>query len=290
MKRPTRPTYLLLSCSTSLSSPLALPRINISNNFFTCWLCFSCKTCTIEFPEFSALMAYPIHKPTVFVTSHHGLCLWPVEKLNYAYGPPSESFTVGFFVALLSERKILLTVLFAAHSMASIHPCTVLNFTAPIVHQIHLWKRVQRRGRLSRVNGPSKSNKSQGHSNQRKKRSISKPVIFYCKIVATESSCWPPYSGSAIIQQQKVVPLSRLEFVMSSLVVVLMRIFLKETTCIVPPGVCHCLSYERWARSISQPRAGGGEGGEGGEGEVNWTLKKVTKIKSDHLLKFSSPQ
>ena len=31
--------------------------------------------------------------------------------------------------------------------------------------------------------------RSPEHSNQRKKRSISKPVIFYCKIVATESSC-----------------------------------------------------------------------------------------------------
>ena len=43
-------------------------------------------------------MAYPIHKPNVFVTSHHGL--WPVEKLNYAYGLPNESCTVGFFMAL----------------------------------------------------------------------------------------------------------------------------------------------------------------------------------------------
>ena len=29
----------------------------------------------IEFVEFSTLVAYPSHKPTVFVTSHHGL--WP---------------------------------------------------------------------------------------------------------------------------------------------------------------------------------------------------------------------
>ena len=64
-------------------------------------------TCTIEFPEFSTLIAYPIHKPTVSVTSHHGL--WPVKKLNYAYGLPNESFTVGFFMALpcLKERFYL---------------------------------------------------------------------------------------------------------------------------------------------------------------------------------------
>ena len=55
---------------------------------------------------------------------------------------------------------------------------------------------------------------------------------------------------------------------MSSLVVVLMRIFLKGTTCIVPLGVL-LLSLLREVSKFSQPRAGGGGEGEGGEGEVN---------------------
>ena len=46
-----------------------------------------------------------------------------------------------------------------------------------------------------------------------------------------------PYSGSTLAKQQQVVPLSRLEFAISSLLVVLMRIFLKETTWIVPLGI-----------------------------------------------------
>ena len=89
--------------------------------------------------------------------------------------------------------------------------------------------------------------------------------------MATEKQLLTQYSGSTIARQQKVVPLSRLEFVMSSLFVVLMRIFLKETTCIVPPGVLS-LSLLREVGNFNQSAEG--EGGERGEGEVNWTLKK----------------
>ena len=101
------------------------------------------------------------------------------------------------------------------------------------------------------------------HSNQRKKRSISKPVIFFYKIVATEKQLLTSVLRFNNCQATKSGSTSRLESVISSLLVILMRIFLKETTCIVPPG--------SWESSYSQP--GGGRGRDGG-GEVKWTLKK----------------
>ena len=101
------------------------------------------------------------------------------------------------------------------------------------------------------------------HSNQCKKRSISKPVIFYCKIVATEKQLLTPVLRFNNRQATKVVPLSRLEFVMSSLLVVLMSIFLKETTCIVPPRVLS-LSLLREVGKFNQSAEGrGGEGVRG---------------------------
>ena len=67
-----------------------------------------------------------------------------------------------------------------------------------------------------------------------------------------------------------------------------MRIFFKETICIVPPG--------SWESSYSQLGGGGwgGGGGGGGEGlgkvDIEKKIEQVTKIKSDQRLKFSSPQ
>ena len=86
-----------------------------------------------------------------------------------------------------------------------------------------------------------------------------------------------------------MVPLSLIESVISSLLVVLIRIVLKETTCVVPPGFSHCLSHLRWASSYSQPGRGGGGGG-GGKLDIEKKIEQVTKIKSDQRLKFSSPQ
>ena len=62
---------------------------------------------------------------------------------------------------------------------------------------------------------------------------------------------------------------------MSSLLVVLMRIFLKETTCILPLGVLS-LSLLREVGKFNQS-AEGEEEGEGGEGKVNWTLKRLSR-------------
>ena len=202
MKRPTRPTHFLSSCRTSFSSPLALPGTNSISIFRTTFLLadflFAVRpclwlTCTIEFAEFSTLMAYPIHKPTVFVTSHHGL--WPVEKLNYAY----ESFTVCFFMALpcLTERFYL--PFYFQHMQW--RPCTVLNFTTPTDSlSCHGYSRQfiksMEGDTATRAIVPrewdDQNATSPEHSNQRKKRSISKPVIFFCKIVATEKQLLTP--------------------------------------------------------------------------------------------------
>ena len=59
---------------------------------------------------------------------------------------------------------------------------------------------------------------------------------------------------------------SRLESVISSLIVVLMRIFFKETTCIVPPG--------SWESSYSQLGGGGGGGGGLGKVDIEKRLKR----------------
>ena len=59
---------------------------NTSNNFLLAHFLFAVRpclwwllTCTIEFAEFSTLLIYP---------NHHGLWLWSVKELKYAYGVP----------------------------------------------------------------------------------------------------------------------------------------------------------------------------------------------------------
>ena len=54
---------------------------------------------------------------------------------------------------------------------------------------------------------------------------------------------------------------------MSSLFVVLMRIFLKETTCILPPGVLSLslLGELRLVGKFNQSAGGEGKGGGGGK-------------------------
>ena len=89
-------------------------------------------TCKIEFAKFSTLMALPSHKPTVFVTSHHGL--WPTEKLNQsmpmAYPKKILLQASSWPSHPMSKIKFLLTFLLPAHAMASMHS-PQLVFTTP---------------------------------------------------------------------------------------------------------------------------------------------------------------
>ena len=102
--------------------------------------------------------------------------------------------------------------------------------------------------------------------------------------MASERQLLIPRTQFNNCQATKSFPTCRLESVISSLLVVLMRVFFKETTCIVPPG--------SWESSNSQLGGGGGRGrGEGlGKVDIENKIEQVTKIKSDQRLKFSSPQ
>ena len=143
---------------------------------------------------------------------------------------------------------------------------TVLNFTTPsTVHQ-KPWKGVQRRGQLSRVNGTIKM--QQALNIQTNAKSDPFPnLLFFLQNCGHRKAATDPRT------QVQQLPSNKKWFHFSprvcdfSLLVVLMRIFLKETTCIIPPG--------SWESSYSQPGRGTGDGGRGtGDGEVKWTLKK----------------
>ena len=124
------------------------------------------------------------------ITSHHGL--WPVKKLKYAYGVPNESFTVGFFMALpYLKKKILLTVLLPAHAMAS---STLLRLQIPfhVMDTHNRSSKAMEGDTATRAIVPrewdDQNATSPEHSNQRKKRFISKPVIFSTKLWPLKSS------------------------------------------------------------------------------------------------------
>ena len=130
--------------------------------------------------------------------------------------------------------------------MAS-RPCTVLNFTTPsTVHQ-KPWKGVQQRGQLSRVNGTIKMQLALNIQTNAKSDPFPNLLFFY-KIVATGKQLLTPVLRFNNCQATKSGSTSRLDSVISSLLVVLMLIFLKETTYIVPPG--------SWESSYSQPGPG----------------------------------
>ena len=146
--------------------------------------------------------------------------------------------------------------------------CTYRSF----VHQIHLWKEVQRRGRLSRVNGTIKMQQALNIKSKQKaihfqtcyfllqncghQKQLLTPVLRF-------SNHQPTKSGSTFSPRVcDAQPLCR------SHAHLFERDYLLPTT-----GLSHCLSFERWGSSISQ--TGRGRGGWGrGEGEVNYTLKK----------------
>ena len=139
--------------------------------------------------------------------------------------------------------------------MAS-RPCTVLNFTTPCPQFIKSHGRgYSDAGNCPAWMGRSKCNKPWTLKSTQKAIHF-QTCYFFWKIVATEKQLLTPVLRFNNCQSTKSGSISRLESVTSSLFVVLMRIFLKETTCIVPLG--------SWESS----------GWGGGTGEVKWTLKK----------------
>ena len=128
-------------------------------------------------------------------------------------------------------------------------PCTVLNF-AFACHR-HSQQFIGSHGR-----GYSDAGKMQQALNiQINAKAIHfQTCYFFYKIVASKKQLLTPVLRFNNCQATKSGSTSRLESVISSLLVVLMRIFFKETTCIIPPG--------SWESSYSQ-LGGGGGGGEG---------------------------
>ena len=189
------------------------------------------------------------------------VCLWRTAMKVLPY-------SVGFFMALpYLKGRFYLPFYFQQMQW---HPCTVLNFTTP-TDPLHVMdthnssSKAKERGTAMRTIVPrewdDQNATSPEHSNQRKKRSISKPVIFSTKLWPPKSSYWPPYSGSTIAKQQKVVPLlaSSLWF----------------------PASFSFSSASFWKRQLASYHRVLGKvhtvsrGGDGeGEGEVKWTLKK----------------
>ena len=119
-----------------------------------------------------------------FQLSWHTLSISP-------YGLPNESFTVGFFMALPCLKERFYLPFYFQHMQLQWHRSMHAQSSA----LLHLCSsnQLMEGGTATREIVPrewdDQNATSPEHSNQRKKRSISKPVIFYCKIVATESSC-----------------------------------------------------------------------------------------------------
>ena len=105
----------------------------------------------------------------------------------------TNSNPIHFFMALpyISKRKILLTVLLPTQWRR----CTVLNFTMPTASfacQQNSSSKAMEGGTATRAIVPrewdDQNATSPEHSNQRKKRSISKPVIFSTRLWPLKSS------------------------------------------------------------------------------------------------------
>ena len=121
--------------------------------------------------------------------------------------------------------------------MASMHSpqlCLCMLSTLTIVHQ-KPWKGVQRRRQLSRVNGTIKMR--QALNIQINAKSDPFPnLLFFLQICGHRKAATDPRTQVQQLPSNKSGSTSRLESVISSLLVVLMRIFFKETTCILPLG------------------------------------------------------
>ena len=168
------------------------------------------------------------------------VCLWRTQWKFYRrflHGPP------------ISKKKILLTVLLPADAMAS---STLLRLQIPfhVIDTHNSSSKAMKGGTATWAIVPrewdDQNATSPEHSNQRKKRSISKPVIFLQNCGHWKAAT-DPRTQVQPLPSNKSGSTSRLESVISSLLVILIRIFLKETTCIVPPGSgkVHTVSRER---------------------------------------------
>ena len=135
-------------------------------------------------------------------------------------------------------------------SMNSPQLCLCMSSTLTTVNQ-KPWKGVQRRGQLSRVNGTIKM--QQALNIQINAKSDPFPnLLFFLQNCGQRKAATDPRTQVQQLPSNKSGSTSRLESVISSLLVVLMRIFFKETTCIVPLG--------SWESSYKS--AGGGGGGK----------------------------
>ena len=131
-------------------------------------------------------MAYPIHKPTVFVTSRHGL--WPVEKLNYAYGLTNQSFTVGFFMSLLCLKERFYLPFYFQHMQW--RPYMHAQSSDLLHLPIHCSSNPLMHGGTATPaivphEWDDQNATSPEHSNQRKKRPFPNLLFFIVKL-------WPP--------------------------------------------------------------------------------------------------
>ena len=119
-------------------------------------------------------------------------------------------------------------------------PCTVLNFA--FAHHRHSQqfikshgKGVKRRGQLSRVNGTIKMQQALNIQINAKNDPLPN-LLFFLQNCGQRKAATDPRTQVQQLPSNKSGSTSRLESVISSLLVVLMRIFFKETNCIVPPG------------------------------------------------------
>ena len=98
----------------------------------------------------------------------------------------------------MSRSQILLTVLLPAHAMASIHACTVLNFTTPTnpLSYDSSSNPLMEGGTATRAIVPCECDDqnatSPKHSNQRKKRPFPNLLFFIVKLWPPKSSCLTP--------------------------------------------------------------------------------------------------
>ena len=135
-------------------------------------------------------------------------------------------------------------------SMNSPQLCLGMLSTLTTVHQ-KPWKGVQRCGQLSRMNGMIKM--QQALNIQINAKSDPFPnLLFFVQNCGLRKAATDPRTQVQQLLSNKSGSTSRLESVISSLLVVLMRIFLKETSCIIPLG--------SWESSYKS--AGGGGGGK----------------------------
>ena len=144
-------------------------------------------------------------------------------------------------------------------------PCTVLNFAFACHRHSKQFMKSHGSGYSDAGNCPawmerSKCNKP-GTFKSTQKATISKPITFSTKLWPAKSSYWPPYLGSTIAKQQKVVPLLASSLWFPASLSFSSASFLKRQ-----------LALYHWVLGKVNTSQLGGGGGE--KGEVKWTLKK----------------